>query len=458
MERMEKEPLRGTIRGAAIFVSELRLKARVGVNPGEQGAEQPIVVDIWIGIEDMELPARSERLCDTMDYVAVARTARKVVELRHYPLCETLATAIAEAVLARPGAAWVRVRLRKLDCLRYASAAGVEVELGLADVDPRPTPIAIGEVLGPEEVVVVGGGAAGLAAMLWCWRLGHPALLVDRGPSLGGQLHLVHGQMSDLPALDPMRGRALARRLVRQLVGHGGRWLRGSLRGVATDARGCLLQLEGEDPGGPWSRELRATGVRRRELGVPGERELAGRGILATGARGTEALAGKQVVVVGGGDSACENALLIAGVGGRVTLCHRGSRLAARAQFTRQLADDSRIELRLETRIVRFLGRNGRGQELEAVELERGGELERIPAQAALIRVGWLPNSEALPARWLTAEGYVRTSSSSGQLEGERHVFAAGDLLGPISSSVATSFGSAATAARAATLALELKR
>jgi thioredoxin reductase (NADPH) len=457
MQRMESDPLRGTIRGAAIFVSELRLQARVGVNPGEQGAEQPIVVDIWVGIEDMELAARSERLRDTMDYVAVARTARKVVELRHYPLVETLATAIAQAVLSRPGATWVRVRLRKLDCLRYASAAGVEVELGLADADPRPRPIAIGEELGLEEVAVVGGGAAGLAAMLWCWRLGHPALLVDPGPELGGQLHLVHGLMSDLPALDPMDGRALGRRLLRQLVGHGGRWLCGALRRVESEAGGCRLWLEGEDAGTSWARQLRArtvilaTGVRRRSLEVPGERELAGRGILATGAKATEALAGKQVVVVGGGDSACENALLIARVGARVSLLHRGPRLTARAQLTRELATDPAIGVRLETRVTRLLGAIG----LEAVEVEQGGEIARLPAQAALVRVGWLPNSEGFPARWLKPDGFVHADPSSGLIEGEQSVLAAGDLLGPVSSSVASSFGTAASAARTAILALE---
>jgi thioredoxin reductase (NADPH) len=445
---------RSTIRGAAIFVSELRLQARVGVNPGELGAEQPIVVDLWVGIDDIELPARSERLRDTLDYVAIARTARKVVELRHYPLVETLATAIAEAVLARPGATWARVRLRKLDCLRFASAAGVEVELGLADAEPRATPIAVGRTLGPEEIVIVGGGAAGLAAMLWCWRLGHPALLVDRGAALGGQLQMVHGPMSDLPGLDPMNGRALSRRLVRQLLAHGGRWLRGTLRSVETAGDGCQLVIEGPDG---TARELRTraliltTGVRRRELGLPGERELAGRGLLATGAKETEALAGKQVVVIGGGDSACENALLITRAGGRVTLVHRGARLGARVQFLRELAAEPSITTLLEARVTRFLGVDA----LEAVELEQRGARQQLPAQAALVRVGWLPNSEALPPRWLRPDGFVRADPVSGQLEGERRAFAAGDLLGPLSSSVATSFGTAATAARAATLALE---
>jgi thioredoxin reductase (NADPH) len=448
-----------TIHRANIFVSDLRLKARVGVNPGEQDASQSIVLDISVGVEDMALAARSERLSDTLDYVAIARTARQVVELRHYPLVESLATAIAQAVLARPGATSVRVRLRKLDCLRHASAAGVEVELGLDDAATQPRPVGLDQVADPEEVVVVGGGAAGFSACLWCWRLGHRALLVDPGPLLGGQLHLVHGLMADLPAQNPMTGLALARRLWRQLVSCGGRWLRAELQGIepAPDGSGVALLAHGADrQGGSWEHTIRArtaivaTGVRRRRLEVPGELELAGRGLLATAARDVQALAGKHVVIVGGGDSACENALLVARAGARVTLVHHRPRLSARDQFAREVLQTAGIELCLGARVQRFVG----DDTLTGVELEVGGATRLVSAQAALVRVGWIPNSEHLPRQWLDDAAYVQTDASC-RVRGETRLLAAGDVLGRIAPSVATAFGSGATAARGAVHILE---
>ncbi len=99
---------------ASVFVSNLQLMARVGVNPGEQTAEQAITLDIWVGVEDMAQAARSRRLQDTLDYVEIARIARRVVQRGHTPLVETLATDIARELLLLPQAAWVRVRLRKL--------------------------------------------------------------------------------------------------------------------------------------------------------------------------------------------------------------------------------------------------------------------------------------------------------------------------------------------------------
>ena len=81
-----------------------------------------------------------------------------------------------------------------------------------------------------------------------------------------------------------------------------------------------------------------ATGVRPRELGVPGEKEFVGKGMIESAARDRELFAGQDVCVVGGGDAAVENALLLAEVCPTVTLVHRGKKLRARREFTEQLA------------------------------------------------------------------------------------------------------------------------
>ena len=441
-----------TIRSASIFVSELRLQARVGVNPGEQGAEQPIEVDLWVWVDDMARAARSEQLRHTLDYVGMARIARKVVQRRHYPLVETLATTMARALLELRGARRARVRLRKLDCLRRASSAGVEVELDREITTSCPPPVAPAEVHNPEDVLVLGGGAAGLSAALWCWRLGHPALVLDRAARLGGQLHQVHGQMTDLPGTSPMDGRSLSRRLWHQFSGHDGRWLQAGLTAVEQSPHGLVARLSGSD--GPLAVEARAVilalGIRRRRLQVPGERRLAGRGLLATAARDPGAHAGRPVVVVGGGDAACENALILARVGAHVLLVHRGRRLECLLRFRREVEQHGGITLRLQSTVQRFVGQ----QALEAVELEGPDGVEQVPATAALVRIGWMPNSDGLPGKWLDPEGFVRVSHQ-GQVVGQQRVFAAGDLTHPTSSSVANAFGAGATAARAAISELE---
>ena len=451
-----------------IVVSELRLQARVGVNPGEQGAEQPVLVDVWLEIEDPERPEQSEQLADTVDYVTVARTVRRVVARRHYPLVETLAAEAARAVLALDRVTRVGLKLQKLACMRRASAAGVEVvvERTIAAERLRPTATAVagGEPM-DEEIVVLGGGAAGLSAALWCWRLGHPALLVDAGARLGGQLHLVHGRMPDLPGLPPSTGPELVERLERQFVGHDGRWLSARMKQLERSADGgWLLRLgarQGEDREMPTLTAravILAQGSRRRALGVPGERELLGRGVLYTAARGAEEHAGRVVVVVGGGDSACENALILQRAGARVTLVHRGAALTARRQFTAEVLACPGIEVRNETSVSRFIG----GQAMRGVALKGPEGAYEMPAEAALVRIGWQPNSEGLPPEWLDTRGFVRrqgeaevAGASGGGGAGGGGAFVAGEISGPISSSVAAAFGSGSAAAMSAVRFLE---
>src|SRR5207253_7223602 len=80
-----------------------------------------------------------------------------------------------------------------------------------------------------------------------------------------------------------------------------------------------------------------ATGLRRRQLGIPGETDFEGRGVIESAARDRHQFAGKDVCVIGGGDAAVENALLLAEVCPTVTLVHRGKDLRARREFAERL-------------------------------------------------------------------------------------------------------------------------
>lgn len=445
-------------RQTRIVISELRLPARVGVNPGEQGSEQPIVVDVWLETEDPDRPVLSEQLVDTVDYVTVARTVRKVVERRHYPLVETLAAEAARAVLDLDGVTRVGLKLQKLDCMRRASAAGVEVELERQAPALRPTPLDAGQALtGEVDIAVVGGGAAGLSAALWCWRLGHPALLLDVRARLGGQLHMVHGAMPDIPGLPPVRGPALVERLERQFMGYGGRWLRARMLGLEQQGAGWRLKLEPAGEGGSSETPslkaravILALGSRRRALGVPGERALLGRGLLYTAARGAEQQVGRDVMVVGGGDSACENALILQRAGARVTVVHRGEQLTAREQFAAAVRTSPEITLHLQTRVRRFLGE----QSLQGAELGFPAGSKTLDLDAALVRIGWQPNSEGLPPGWVDSRGFVRRDGEANVTDAAG-VFVTGEVGGPISSSVAAAFGGGAAAAMSAVRYLE---
>lgn len=301
------------------------------------------------------------------------------------------------------------------------------------------------------DLVVVGAGPAGISAALWARSLEMDVLLLDAAPSPGGQLHLVHFHPPAVAGFESGDGPALADAYVRQLTAAGVSWCGEcaaiSLRPAGPDGTPAEVGSEsGETFAG--RAVLVATGVRRRRLGVPGERELEGRGVSFSATRDQARLAGRPVAVVGGGDAAFENALLLAATGSEVDLFVRGE-VRARSEFRERVAGEPRVRVHRDTKVAAILGE----EHVAAVRIERGSAAEEIPTRGVVIKIGVLPNSEWCRACVPTdAEGYVRVDGNLAT--SARGVWAAGDLVRPLPPSVPVAIGQGAQAATAIRKAL----
>jgi 7,8-dihydroneopterin aldolase/epimerase/oxygenase len=114
-----------------VFIRDLRLDARIGVYPEEQGGLQPILVNISLGIRDNGLdhpdgigPDEFDRV---VDYDALAKRVRRLVATSHVFLIETLAERIAALCLSGPRVLSVRIQVEKLAVFADAASAGVEI-------------------------------------------------------------------------------------------------------------------------------------------------------------------------------------------------------------------------------------------------------------------------------------------------------------------------------------------
>jgi len=187
-----------------------------------------------------------------------------------------------------------------------------------------------------------------------------------------------------------------------------------------------------------------ATGLRRRKLGIPGEDEFIGRGMIeSSGDR--SAFAGRDVCVIGGGDAAAENALLFAEVCPTVTLVHRGKKLRARREFTEALHTNHCITVFPESVVHRIIG----ADRVEAVEIERAGAIKpfQMAVQGVIVRVGFEPNTELFRDQLeMDDRTYVITSSQ--QETSVENVFAVGDVANPLAPTISGAVGAGATAAR----------
>src|SRR5262249_31559218 len=152
----------------------------------------------------------------------------------------------------------------------------------------------------------------GLSAARWCDELGLDTLVLEQNQEVGGQLLSVHNPIDDYLGLPAKSGIELRDRFVAQTEECDfDLWTNVEIESLNLKARRVGLR-SGEQLQS--IALVLATGLRRRRLGIPGESEFAGRGIIESGARDRDSLKGKDVCVIGGGDAAAENALLLAEV------------------------------------------------------------------------------------------------------------------------------------------------
>jgi thioredoxin reductase (NADPH) len=293
------------------------------------------------------------------------------------------------------------------------------------------------------DVIIIGAGPGGLSAALWCDELGLDTLVLESEPEVGGQLLRVHNRVENYLGVEAADGRELRDLFAAQTEGRDfDLWTQVEIEEVDLRAKRVRLR-SGEELA--CIALVIATGVRRRRLGVPGEREFEGRGVLSSGALERERVAGEDVLVVGGGDAAAENALLLAESCATVTLVHRGPKLSARREFAERVQGDHRITVFTESTLERVFG----SDRVESVEIQRAGALKamRMAVRGVLIRVGVEPNSELFTGQLHTdARGYIITD---GQHETSAEmVFAVGDISNPRAPTVSGAAGAGATAAK----------
>ncbi|MBA2647678.1 MAG: NAD(P)/FAD-dependent oxidoreductase [Pyrinomonadaceae bacterium] len=294
------------------------------------------------------------------------------------------------------------------------------------------------------DVIIIGAGPAGLSAAQWCDELGLDTLVLEQEAEVGGQLLWIYNRIANhLGVVEAQDGREMRDVFAAQIeAAEFDVWTGVEIDGVDLGAKRVTLR-SGE--------EVRAisivvaTGVRRRQLGVPGEAELAGRGVVESASRDRDFLAGKDVCVIGGGDAAVENALMLAEVCPTVTLVHRGKKLRARTEFVEKLRGTHCITVFTESVLKRIIG----GERVEAVEIERRGAIKpfQMAVGGVLVRIGVEPNTEIFKDQIAFDEaGYVTVSSVYETNLG--NVFAIGDVSNPLAPTISGAVGAGATVAK----------
>ncbi|HEV7864594.1 MAG TPA: FAD-dependent oxidoreductase [Acidimicrobiia bacterium] len=302
---------------------------------------------------------------------------------------------------------------------------------GAHEVNPSDEALAqrIGLTLEAErmayDLVIVGGGPAGLAAAIYAAREGIDSIVVD-GSALGGQAG-ISDRIDNYPGFpDGISGAELAERFVAQARRYGVELLSAiSVTSIVPDGDDLVTTLAS-------GQELTshavivATGSTYRRLDVPGEDELIGAGVhFCATCDGPFYKGADELVIIGGGNSALEEGLHLSEYAKKVRVLAR-SGLSASTVLQARVKADPQFEIHTGVDIVALEGARGRFAAVVARDRESGEE-QRYPAAAAFVFIGLDPNSSFLgDAVERDAGGFLVTSATmETSMPG---VFAAGDV------------------------------
>jgi thioredoxin reductase (NADPH) len=205
------------------------------------------------------------------------------------------------------------------------------------------------------DIVIAGGGVAGLTAALTAARLGCKTLTLT-GDILGGLLISID-KVEGFPGfVDGVPGYDLCPMIQEQAAAAGAEFTAASLERIERQNGGGGWRISSGNAKLQARAVVLATGAALKELGVPGEERLRGNGVSHCASCDAPLVRKQTVAVVGGGDSALQEALTLADFAERVIVLQRGSDLTAQKAYRDRVANQPKIELRFDTVVEEVLG------------------------------------------------------------------------------------------------------
>lgn len=274
-----------------------------------------------------------------------------------------------------------------------------------------------------KDLIIVGGGSAGLAAAQYGARGNLRTLLIEELAS-GGQA-LVIDTLENYPGfLEPLSGYDFTQKMEQQASKFGAEILNASVSGI--QKQNGVFAVQTDQGAHTALAVILATGAAHRRLGVPGEKELAGKGISYCATCDGPFFRGKRMLVVGGGDAACDEAMYLANLASSVLMVHRRDRLRAQKSLAERVLKNPKIEVRFNTELTRIEGDKAvRGA---ALRNNRTGAQSVEEVSAVFIFVGSDPRTglvEGLAAQ-KDEGGYIVTDQR--MMSSVPGLFAAGDV------------------------------
>ncbi|PAQ13592.1 thioredoxin-disulfide reductase [Bacillaceae bacterium SAOS 7] len=294
------------------------------------------------------------------------------------------------------------------------------------------------------DVIIIGAGPAGMTAAVYTSRANLSTLMIERGVP-GGQMANTE-EVENYPGYDHILGPELSTKMFDHAKKFGAEYAYGDIKQIIDGKEYKTIDA------GTKQYKARAviitTGAEYKKIGVPGEKELGGRGVSYCAVCDGAFFKEKELVVVGGGDSAVEEGVYLTRFAKKVTIVHRRDQLRAQKILQDRAFSNEKVDFIWNHTVKQINEKDGKVGSLTLVSTENGEERE-FEADGVFIYVGMVPLTKPFESLGITNEaGYVVTND---QMETKvAGIYAAGDVREKTLRQIVTATGDGSIAAQSA--------
>ena len=241
------------------------------------------------------------------------------------------------------------------------------------------------------DIIVVGGGPAGMTAALYGLRNGRSVLVIEK-EGFGGQI--THSpKVENYPGFASLSGNELADHMMEQIMGQGADIEIATVTGIRDEgSRKVVVTEEGDEFEA--GAVVIAVGVKHRMLGLPGEEELVGEGISFCAVCDGDFYTGREVIMVGGGNSALQEAILLSDKCAKVTIVQDMPFLTGEKKLQEILEKRDNVTVYVNQKVAEILQEDGGFKGIRAVDT-KSGEEKLLTADGMFVAIGLIPENEA---------------------------------------------------------------
>ena len=295
------------------------------------------------------------------------------------------------------------------------------------------------------DIIIVGGGPAGLTAAVYGLRAGKNVLVIEKA-GFGGQIAF-SPKVENIPGTIQISGAEFAEKLIEQAMNLGADVELETVTGL--EKKGDVFCVSTED-GNVYEGKtvILATGVKHRMLGLPGEEELVGKGISFCAVCDGAFYEGQDTAMIGGGNSALQEALLLSEVCNHVTVVQNLADFTGEKKLAEALLEKKNVTVHFSTLVDEYLTD---GEQLTGLRIRNDvtGEVQELKVDGAFLAVGLMPENDAFAAfADLNDWGYF--DSAEDCVTKTEGLFVAGDCRSKRIRQVTTAAADGAVAAMAA--------